>query len=161
MKIEAGKYYRNAAGEKVGPIEPTVYDDGSVNTYWPWTVGTDLKRFWRHDGKAWGTGLDLVSEWTDEPTGPVRVVTSKAIVPGTYVAVKPLVWGEFGGEGFVREEAECILGLYRLAQSRVTGEWHWSLNELDGPWSLALPTPEAARDEAQQDYETRIRGALA
>lgn len=77
------------------------------------------------------------------------------------VAVKPLVWGEFGGEGFVREEAECILGLYRLAQSRVTGEWHWSLNELDGPWSLALPTPEAARDEAQQDYETRIRGALA
>ena len=74
--------------------------------------------------------------------------------------VKPLVW-EGVGDGFVKEQAECILGLYRLAQSRITGTWRWSLNALDGPWSLVLQTLDEAKTAAQSDYSTRILSALA
>lgn len=73
--------------------------------------------------------------------------------------VKALEWWPWGS-GFVQEEADCVVGLYRIAQSKITNEWRWSLNALDGPWSLALPTCEAAKAAAQADYTSRIRSAL-
>lgn len=75
------------------------------------------------------------------------------------VAIKPLRWVKTG-KGDTREEAKCVLGLYRLALSNITGKWRWSFNALDTPWSLELPTYEAAKAAAQADYEARIRSAL-
>lgn len=82
LKLEVGKYYRTRDGRKVGPMEP------------------HRKKEWLTDGKGalWSsfTGEryygcapadDLIAEWTDAPTGPVRTVTRKEIVPGVYGCV--------------------------------------------------------------------------
>lgn len=42
---------------------------------------------WFPDGRFMprpGHQNDLIAEWTDAPTGPVRTVTRKEIVPGVY-----------------------------------------------------------------------------
>ena len=73
MIIKEGFIGRRRDGEKIGPI--TVSDiDGFRYTY-------------KSDGsylKEYASPLDIITEWTDEPTGPVRTVTRKEIVPGTY-----------------------------------------------------------------------------
>lgn len=96
----------------------------------------------------------------DDAAAIIDRLAALSSIPEQGVGVKPLEW-EVAGDGFVREEAECVLGLYRLAQSRITGTWRWSLNALDWPWSLELPTCDDAKAAAQVDYEASIRSALA
>ena len=80
MKIEAGKYYKTRDGRKVGP---TIEND-FPNSYYPFKTSGGLyvmadgtaNNGWNFDSKS-----DLVAEWSE---GPVRTVTRKEIVPGTY-----------------------------------------------------------------------------
>lgn len=76
--------------------------------------------------------------------------------------VRPLKWmgRNPGDSGHVWAEAECIIGLYRLSQSKINGSWRWSLNALDGPWSLPFSDSKSARDAAAADYRSRIAAAL-
>lgn len=90
MQIEAGKYYRTRDGEKVGPME----DEGDevFDTKDPLVSGLidGMKRLWiKSSGKHLfeDSALDLIAEWTDT-TSPVRTVTRKEIVPGTYGPVR-------------------------------------------------------------------------
>ena len=62
MKIEAGKYYRDANGNKCGPIE-TIYgfDD--------WCQCKEHLECHYWDGKSVnGSDPDLIAEWQDQPT---------------------------------------------------------------------------------------------
>lgn len=88
MKIEEGKSYRTYGGQKA-------IIEGRVS----WPIGgfrghldgdSRRVRVWASDGRhdLGYKDLDLVSEWTDEPTGPVRTVTRKEIVPGYFGRVK-------------------------------------------------------------------------
>jgi hypothetical protein len=85
VKIEAGKFYKTRDGSKVGPaIYRPVH--GCFQAGRDWLVSgcryyEDGTPFGRKDAE-WA--LDLISEWTDEPTGPVITETVKRIVPGTY-----------------------------------------------------------------------------
>lgn len=88
MKIEAGKTYRTRDGQKVGPI--VMRKGRDIDCAYPWSddaATDDYSRWWNMHGEQLA-GLvepaDLVSEWTDEPTGPVITETVKRIVPGTY-----------------------------------------------------------------------------
>ena len=84
LKLAVGKFYRTRDGRKVGPITSVNETDGVA--YFPS----------RHDGEitCWPSGHirlqkrpcdgDLIAEWTDAPTGPVRTVTRKEIVEGRY-----------------------------------------------------------------------------
>lgn len=83
LKLEVGKYYRDADGNKYGPMECV----GS--TEHPWNeAGSVSCHVWRCDGTSkWQGDPTLIAEWPAEPTGPVRTVTRKEIVPGNYGAV--------------------------------------------------------------------------
>jgi hypothetical protein len=80
MNIEEGKFYRSNDGRKVGPISPAMYPNGDFR----WTAPQGGPYLWQASG-VYGDNrdenLDLVAEWLD---GPVRLVTSKVIVPGIY-----------------------------------------------------------------------------
>lgn len=90
LKIEAGKYYRTRDGRKVGPmVRPAKPDE------YPWHGTGPLGNcIWyrseggKFHGPIMQNALDLIAEWTDEPTGPVRTVTRKEIVPGVYGRVE-------------------------------------------------------------------------
>ena len=93
MQIEAGKYYRTRDGRKVGPA----WTDG--NQPHPWCVPFDESEHWyRDDGASClgNAGYDIIAEWTEAPTGPVRTVTRKEIVPGVYGNV--IVWNDGSGD---------------------------------------------------------------
>lgn len=87
MKIEAGKYYKTRDGRKVGPIQRA--GSGKVHHYWH-DGASFLGQFtnnWSRKGYSSSyPGLDIISEWQDEPS-PIRTVTRKEIVPGVYGAV--------------------------------------------------------------------------
>ena len=85
MIIKAGKFYSTENGEKVGPLRP--YRHAWDRPDEPAFIEVENDgRLWDKNGVGYGAakGLDLIAEWTDEPTGPVRTVTRKEIVPGTY-----------------------------------------------------------------------------
>jgi len=93
MQIEAGKYYRRRDGQKCGPA----WTDG--NQPYPWCVPFDESEHWYRDDGASCLGnadADLIAEWTEAPTGPVRTVTRKEIVPGVYGNV--IVWNDGSGD---------------------------------------------------------------
>ena len=81
MKIEIGKYYMNADGEKVGPM---------VGTMFKWVMGEDDSAIypfeWTNEGKGSNGAPHLIAEWSEEPQqkSPIRTVTRKEIVPGVY-----------------------------------------------------------------------------
>ena len=79
LKLEVGKYYLTRDGSRVGPM--CRYRDG---TYFH--LGYGREGLWRVDGcDVWDDGKnDLIAEWHTSPTGPVRTVTCKEIVPGVY-----------------------------------------------------------------------------
>lgn len=83
MKIEVGKYYRTGSGNKVGPMR--LYNDG----YWATAQGIGR---WGPEGYCWYgiEGNKIVSEWRDEPAraGPIRDVTRRELVPGTYGRIR-------------------------------------------------------------------------
>ena len=88
MKLEVGKYYRDADGNKYGPMECV------KSTEHPWNeAGSVSCHVWRCDGTSkWQGDPTLIAEWPsdDAPTGPVRTVTrtTREIVPGVYGKVQ-------------------------------------------------------------------------
>lgn len=102
MKIEAGKYYKARDGRKVGPMERNV--ESAIEL--PWLERGNDQCAWHGDGKRYvgskAPEWDLVAEWTDEPTSPVRTVTRREIVPGTYGLVVVSGGPDQGGGPFVR-----------------------------------------------------------
>jgi hypothetical protein len=88
LRIEEGKFYRSRDGRKVGPmyfIGPNHFDGAEDGPYPQKCFYGDGQRF---DGDD--RGLCLVAEWTDQPCSPVRTVTRKEVVPGTYGKVRVL-----------------------------------------------------------------------
>ena len=88
MKIEEGKFYKTLCGCKVGPMR--LWDRGCDHS-WVQSNRRVFNQFgdlWRDDGTS-DYSPDLVYEWVDEETGPVRevTVTRKEIVDGYYGAV--------------------------------------------------------------------------
>ena len=79
LKLEPDAFYRAEDGSKVGPM--IGYRD---DTYFD--IGYGKEGLWRYDGfDVWDYGKNnLIAPWTTEPTGPVRTVTRKEIVPGVY-----------------------------------------------------------------------------
>ena len=82
LKLEAGKFYRRQDGLKVGPA--IVREHRGMEG--PFRVGG-----WNYDqdGKVSSISdkrpeLNLIAEWTDAPTGPVRTVTRSEVVRGEY-----------------------------------------------------------------------------
>lgn len=61
IKIEEGKYYRTDAGEKVGPMMPSLKVD------WPWIVSLGDGFCWHDDGSpvAYTESPRLIAEWLD------------------------------------------------------------------------------------------------
>lgn len=91
LKLEVGKTYRTERGDKVGPMG--LWNDGLLAEFRLFDAANIDGQYWSENGmNCDGPGgdvpgdrfLDLIAEWTDAPTGPVRTVTRKAIVPGTY-----------------------------------------------------------------------------
>ena len=93
VTIEAGRFYRTEAGGKVGPTRRISYSPHS-----PWPFACDFPDsktgllYVKLNGETQSgmgdhTTPNLIAEWTDAPTGPVRTVTRKEIVPGNYGAV--------------------------------------------------------------------------
>lgn len=72
MKIEAGKFYRNRRGERVGPMT-----ENHVKSY-PWFAGSHHSTYTK-DGQLYGgeeTAGDLIAEWHGvKPALPSLVVT--------------------------------------------------------------------------------------
>lgn len=81
LKLEVGKYYTDANGEKRGPA----WSDGKPGLY-PWCVPSSAGDHWYgEDGKSCiGAAYDIIALWQDAPTGPVRTVTRKEIVYGVH-----------------------------------------------------------------------------
>lgn len=77
MKIEEGKFYRTRDGRKAGPMKR--WGGGWID------ASRTRGDMWQDDGLRYYSENrgddDLIAEWTD---GPVREVTRKEIVPGTY-----------------------------------------------------------------------------
>lgn len=91
LRIEEGKFYRARNGRKVGPFEYVNRGQTEIRFHWRAPQSDGGPWLWAHDGtfgenrnKDW----DLTAEWTEEPTGPVRAVTRKEIVPGIYGRLK-------------------------------------------------------------------------
>lgn len=66
IKLEAGKFYRNRDGKKIGPVLPT-----SRLAEWPFRTANSVVTY-RPDGtqshmRGEESPDDLVAEWTDEP----------------------------------------------------------------------------------------------
>jgi hypothetical protein len=79
MNIEEGKFYRTRDGRKVGPMSIK-----SPRLVWVNGIEGD---WYKKDGRRSSFTEqedDLIKEWQD---GPVRTVTRKEIVPGSYGCV--------------------------------------------------------------------------
>ena len=88
LKLEFGKFYRDANGEKRGPMRK----DPEFNDIWD--QGDDDRQgdyHWHGDGEVGGgafKAVNIIAEWPadDTPTGPVRTVTrtTREIVFGVH-----------------------------------------------------------------------------
>lgn len=80
LKLEVGKIYTDRHGNKRGPM--------MRNAGAPWHKFTDGHLSWGEYGGAMSDGRefphDLIAECTEAPTGPVRTVTRRKVVPGRY-----------------------------------------------------------------------------
>ena len=97
-----GAYGRTRDGRRVGPIE-RVFPNCGYHDDWKWRV--EGGSFWDAHGKTWDKGdapspSDLVAEWTE---GPIRTVTRREIMPGTYGLVTVDPSGAYVRLGLVRE----------------------------------------------------------
>ena len=81
LKLEVGKKYTDRTGNVRGPMRLIKNP--------AWHKFTDGNLSWGEYGTALSTGTefdnDLIAPWPTEPTGPVRTVTRKEIVPGVYL----------------------------------------------------------------------------
>jgi hypothetical protein len=76
LRIEDAKFYRDAAGNRVGPMRWTKedYDEDGVGDF-HWYVPNETGR-WNDKGEAskhrdFGKRPDLVSQWAEDPAEPV------------------------------------------------------------------------------------------
>ena len=87
MKLEVGKYYKTRDGRKVGPM---AIEESQDSTSFHWNVqGAGVGRWDESGDDGYASTFtvadgDLIAPWTAAPTGPVRTVTRKEIVPGVY-----------------------------------------------------------------------------
>lgn len=96
MKIEAGKYYKTRDGRKVGPIENRKREDAEHPFIWNWPDGRG-NRIYKPDGTNYSDrNDDLISEWQDESPSPIRTVTRREIVPGSYGVIQVHKDGKIG-----------------------------------------------------------------
>lgn len=82
MRLVENKYYRTKGGRKIGPAECWDRPEGTHR----WALG-GADWLYRDDGGLSGYASpddEIVAEWTEESTGPVRTITRKEIVPGVY-----------------------------------------------------------------------------
>lgn len=83
LKLEVAKEYRAHDGGKFGPM----LEYGSDDEYFH--LGFGIPGIWHKSGRSCDGRLpDLIAEWPTETTGPVRTVTRKEIVPGSYGGVE-------------------------------------------------------------------------
>lgn len=107
LKLEVGKKYTDRTGNVRGPLRAIRNP--------AWHKFTDGNLSWGEYGAALSTrdefDNDLIALWQDAPTGPVRTVTSKEIVPGIY---NRLGVGEQSGDciwvGLVENDGDYDLG---------------------------------------------------
>ena len=90
MQIVQGEYYKTRDGRKVGPMELGQKNEPSL--HWrAFDVTIDgYANAWFEDGRVYKTvedSKDLISPWSEAPTSPVREVTKREIVDGTYSRV--------------------------------------------------------------------------
>jgi hypothetical protein len=88
IQIEEGKFYKTRTGRKVGPMVPELR---GYRKPFKWTT-PELDSPWCDDGsymnKDRKSDEDLVAEWVETNTSPVRTETRKVVVPGSYSNVK-------------------------------------------------------------------------
>lgn len=109
MKFKLGQKYKTRGGKRATVVEIDAHDPTT-----PLLVRHEgIADFWHYaDGRV-NTGsqeYDLVAEWVDEPTepaGPVRTVTCKEIVPGTYGDVRIAHVGNGCAEIFIDTTMEA------------------------------------------------------
>lgn len=110
MKIEAGKFYRTRDGQKIGPFRVA---EGITLAY------TGTGDSWHLDGRYYRScesPFDIIAEWTDEPTSPVRTVTRKEIEPGTYGYV------EIGGATSRHADVAVRSAMYSASELRAAAK---------------------------------------
>lgn len=128
MRIEEGKFYRTRDGRKVGPMKRPFsgvseyawagdykYSDETYGGIWYRSEGGLM-----HPDAP--NGGDIISEWTDEPTSPVRTVISKQIVAGVYgrLSIRPY-----------STEKRILIALANMEGSIGDAVHHgWTLDEL-------------------------------
>ena len=111
LNLEVGKKYTDRTGNVRGPMR-LIKDPA-------WHKFTDGKLSWGEHGEALSTGTefdnDLIALWQDAPTGPVRTVTRKEIVPGVYgglevgQSVNGMVFLAMPIANFGREQIETLI----------------------------------------------------
>lgn len=85
MKIEAGCYYKDGLGHRIGPI---VWDN-EIGVWRRKGYKRNTGDYWHKDGRRYShvaDDLDLISEWPSSAS-PVRMGAKRDIVPGVYGAV--------------------------------------------------------------------------
>ena len=82
VTLEVGKFYRTRDGQKVGPIyrwaEFYTGEHDGTSRLWDKTGTHGTQNI------ANRPNYDLIAEWTDAATGPVRTVTRSEVVRGEY-----------------------------------------------------------------------------
>jgi hypothetical protein len=143
MQIEAGKFYRTRDGRKVGPakfLDEKFYADQG----YPWSLNGLF--MYQSSGIA-GDGAheehDLVAEWFDTPTGPVRTVTRKEIRGGTYgrLRIEPGLTGT------------VLLG---VEDGIDTDQTHWTEKELRAAAATLIELADALREAGEQQMESAV-----
>lgn len=94
MQIEEGRSYKTRSGEKRGPMRP--YRAKLYADYYTWTDAAQdddvrARNLWISDGAFLRDCIDdrdLIALWDEPQTGPVRTVTRKEIVAGTYGEIR-------------------------------------------------------------------------
>lgn len=85
LKLEVGKYYKTRDGRKASIIRKNETPDNYLVDHIE--QGYQLYHYPSGKSNLGDRRDDLIAEWTDAPTGPVRTVTRKEIVPGVYGSV--------------------------------------------------------------------------
>lgn len=118
MQIEAGKFYRDAAGAKRGPL---AYAD--ANFWWEEGHSKGIDPEWSRDGGALLGGIDLVALWEDEPVAAPAATTLAKTLRDEFAegcSVEGIVFpdidtlAEFVGE--TAPDADDFIGQLRLAK---------------------------------------------
>jgi hypothetical protein len=136
MKIEEGKYYLTANGEKVGPSER------NAGSPFPWLIPLDGSPLYYCDGGAFCTRSHdwrIVAEWADEPidvsNGPSGCDLGEyaepisASIDALHIEPTPTIWRDMTPEQKValllaHHEGEVVEYLRGNAWEETTPSWY-------------------------------------